>query len=150
MVRVMALKKKGKYWYGTEVADLQAEMLRFSRLNEQVAAKFAESACACGGRIFKLDSDEDEGAAKRTCTACATPHLMGDSAEYADEAEFDNHECACGAEEFQLLSGVALYEGSDDVRWYYIGCLCKACSLVGVFAHWKCEGGDADAFLRQV
>jgi hypothetical protein len=57
---------------------------------------------------------------------------------------------ACEHEQFQLLSGVALYEDSNDIRWYYIGCLCFSCQLVGVFADWKCEAGDSDAFLTEV
>ncbi|MEY4564324.1 MAG: hypothetical protein RLZZ618_3601 [Pseudomonadota bacterium] len=143
----MALKKKGKYWYGSSPEDVQAEMLRFSKLQGHPAEKFAESVCGCGHRVFKLETDEDEGAAKRSCTACKGVYLMGDSAEYASAAVFENHECVCDADEFQLLSGVALYSESNDVRWYYIGCRCTSCSLVGVFAHWKCEGGDADKFL---
>jgi hypothetical protein len=145
----MALKKKGKYWYGTTGDDIKTEILSYSKLNGYVAAKFSESICTCGSRLFKLESDEDAGAARRICTVCGTVHLMGDSADYADEAEFDNHECVCKAEEFHLLSGVALYDGSNDVRWYYIGCLCAQCNLVGVFAHWKCEAGEADAFLAE-
>jgi hypothetical protein len=145
----MALKKKGKHWYGATPEDIKLEMLRFSKLNEYVAVKFSESVCTCGSRLFKLESDEEDGAAKRICTECGAVHLMGDSAEYADGAKFDHHECVCRAEKFQLLSGVALYDESNDVRWYYIGCLCAQCSLVGVFAHWKCEGGDADVFLAQ-
>lgn len=146
----MTLKKKGKYWYGTTLEDVKSEMLRFSSLNEYVAVKFAESVCACGCRLFKLESDEDGGAARRVCASCGAAHLMGDSAEYADGADFDNHECACGAEVFELLSGVALYDESNDVRWNYIGCRCTKCNLVGVFAHWKCEAGDADAFLVKI
>jgi hypothetical protein len=74
---------------------------------------------------------------------------MGDSAEYAEEADFDNHICVCDAENFELLSGVALYEGSTDVRWYYIGYKCTKCNLVGVFAEWKCEAGNVDEFLSK-
>ena len=74
---------------------------------------------------------------------------MGDSAEYAQDADFEGHKCICSAEEFELLSGVAVYEGTNDVRWYYIGCMCTTCHLVGVFADWKCEAGDADTFLAK-
>lgn len=77
-------------------------------------------------------------------------HLIGDSQDYADEAEFGAHKCICGKEAFELLSGVALYDGSNDVRWYYIGCRCASCNLVGVFADWKCEAGQADLFLSKV
>jgi hypothetical protein len=43
-----------------------------------------------------------------------------------------------------------VYEGTHDVRWYYIACRCVECNLVGVFADWKCEAGDAAAFLAKV
>ncbi|WP_432725972.1 hypothetical protein [Variovorax sp. W6] len=146
----MALKKKGRYWYGDGLEDTQVEVQRYSKSNAYVATRFAASACACGHRAFRLESDEEAGAARRTCTACGSVHLMGDSAEYADEAELGGHECVCGEESFELLSGVSLYAESNDVRWYYLGCRCTSCSLVGVFADWKCEGGDADGFLAAV
>jgi hypothetical protein len=143
----MALRKKGKYWYGDTLDDVRTEMLRFSKLNGYVAERFAESVCTCGVRVFRLETDDEAGAARRTCTGCGNTHLMGDSAEYADEADLDFHSCVCEAEAFELLSGVALYDDSQDVRWVYLGCRCVACGLVGVFAHWKCEAGDAGEFL---
>ncbi len=145
----MALNKKGKYWYGTTLEDTKAEMLKFSRRNGYEAVKFAEAVCLCGGRAFHLSSDEAEGAARRTCISCSEEKWMGDSVEYMDSAQLERHECVCEAENFQILSGVALYEGSNDVRWYYIGCLCTKCRLVGVFADWKCEAGDANEFLAR-
>lgn len=146
----MTLKKKGKFWYGTTQEDLRTEMRRYSADNVYEATRYAASACACGGKTFTLDTDEDAGVALRTCTACGNEHYMGDSASYADEAEPARHPCVCDGEAFELLSGVALYEDSNDVRWYYIGCRCAQCDLVGVFADWECEAGDADAFLAAV
>lgn len=145
----MTLQKKGKYWYGTTPEDIEAQLVAYSTRNKYVAVKFSRSACACGNRSFTLETDEDAGAARRTCVRCGAVHLMGDSYEYASEAEFERHSCICDAEAFELLSGVALYADSNDVRWYYIGCRCTSCELVGVFADWKCEAGDADAFLRK-
>ncbi len=145
----MTVSKKGRYWYGTDDWDIQAEVVRFSRLNEYEAVKFHVASCACGGTTFKLESDEDAGVAKRRCAGCGATRLMGDSAGYAARAKFDNHSCVCDAEDFAITSGVALYTASNDVRWCYIGCRCRNCSLVGVFANWKCEGGDADAFLAE-
>jgi hypothetical protein len=146
----MTLKKKGKYWYGTTAEDVEAEVIRYSTQNVYAATRFRQSRCNCGSVTFKLESDEEVGAARRICTECGMVHLMGDSLEYANEANFDNHVCICGHEKFKLLSGVALYEGSNDIRWYYIGCLCANCQLVGVFADWKCEAGDANVFLAKV
>jgi hypothetical protein len=146
----MALKKKGKYWYGTTPDDIQAEILRYSAQLGYKVIKFSKSICCCNSVIFELETDEQEGAARRKCVACGEVHLMGDSAEYAEGANFEGHECICNATQFTLMSGVALYEGSNDVRWYYIGCQCMNCQLIGVFADWKCEAGDADIFLAKV
>jgi hypothetical protein len=146
----MTLTKKGKFWYGTSPEDTRIEVRRYSALNGYEAVKFSASTCTCGSRTFKLDTDEDEGVAKRTCTGSGSSHLMGDSAGYVADAELQGHECVCGGTEFELTSGVALYEGSNDVRWYYIGCRCAQCHLTAVFADWKCEAGDADAFLAEV
>ena len=56
----------------------------------------------------------------------------------------------CDGQAFELLTGVALHADSHDVRWVYLGCRCVQCNLVGVFADWKAEAGDADAFLARV
>jgi hypothetical protein len=146
----MVLTRKGKYWYGTNAEDIETEIIRYSTLNEYIADRFRQSRCSCGGVIFKLESDEDAGAARRVCTQCGAVHLMGDSAEYEVDAAFEEHACVCGQVTFELLSGVARYDGTNDVRWNYIGCLCTNCHLVGVFADWKCESGDADSFLAEV
>lgn len=87
----MTLKKKGKFWYGTTQEDLRTEMRRYSVDNVYEATRYAASACACGGKTFTLDTDEDAGVALRTCTACGNEHYMGDSASYADEAEPARH-----------------------------------------------------------
>lgn len=123
--------------------------MRFSELNGYRAEGFSEAICKCGNRFFRLESDEDAGVAKRTCTGCGDSEFMGDSVEFAREAHLEEHECVCSSRNFELLSGVALYTESNDVRWYYIGCHCSACHLVGVFAHWKCEAGDATVFLAK-
>jgi hypothetical protein len=145
----MALKKKGKYWYGDTPDDIKAELVRYSTSNVYRATKFAQPTCACGNSVFRLESDEEEGAGRRTCCSCQEVHLIGDSAEYEADAEFEGHQCVCDGDQFELMVGVALYEGSNEVRWCYIGCRCSKCQLVGVFADWKCEAGDADAFLAE-
>lgn len=145
----MTLEKKGRYWYGTGPEDVQAELVAYSKRNRYEAVRFAQALCACGSPSFRLETDEDEGAGRRTCARCGTVHLMGDSDVLAGEANFERHECICDAQEFELLSGVALYADSNDVRWYYVGCRCTQCNLVGVFADWKCEAGDAASFLAK-
>ncbi|WP_282296902.1 hypothetical protein [Stenotrophomonas sp. PS02289] len=146
----MTITRKGKYYYGTEDADITIEVTRFSTLNEYIATRFHPATCACGSLDFLLLTDEEEGAGKRVCAECRTEVLLGDSADYIEGADIDNHICVCDEERFGIISGVALYADSNDVRWLYIGCRCRRCDLVGVFAHWKCEGGDADAFMANL
>jgi len=145
----MTISMKNGYYYGENLSDLETEMARFSALNYP-SSLFRSSSCACGGSDFKLQTDEEAGVARRICAVCNLQHLMGDSAEYVEESNPDDHICVCDATIFALLSGVALYPDSNDVRWYYIGCHCRNCGLIGVFAHWKCEAGDAAAFLDNI
>lgn len=145
----MTISRESGYWLGTDDSDIQTEIVRYSKLNEYEAKRFARATCACGSDSFKLESDEAAGAARRSCAACGESRLMGDSAEYVADANLDNHACVCGHDAFGITSGVALYPNSNDVRWYYIGCRCRACNLIGVFADWKSESGDADAFLAE-
>ncbi|MEG2278746.1 MAG: hypothetical protein RSC37_01810 [Comamonas sp.] len=146
----MALTKKGEFWYGTTSGDTQAELRNYSVANRHEAVRFASSKCDCGCRTFALQTDEEAGVAIRTCSDCGQEHLMGDSADYVEEATPEAHQCVCENEVFELMSGVSVYKGTHDVRWYYIACHCVECNLVGVFADWKCEAGDAAAFLAKV
>lgn len=74
---------------------------------------------------------------------------MGDSADYV-EAELGQHTCMCDGEALEIGVGVALYAGSQDVRWFYIGCRCPACGLVGVYADWKNEFSNYRDLLDRV
>ena len=38
---------------------------------------------------------------------------------------------------FEISTGAAFYTDSTDVRWFYIGCRCVACGLVGCYGDWK-------------
>jgi len=146
----MALTRKGKYWYGDEDGDIAAVIGNYSRAAGYPATLFRAALCSCGSARFHLFDDEVEGAARRDCVACGESHLMFDSAEYADEADPEAHECLCGSEAISIHCGVALYPDSRDVRWLYIGCRCPQCQLVGVYAEWKCGGGPVEAFMARV
>lgn len=135
----MGLKKRGKYRYGDSQADIRAELLRYSKLNEYVVEHCADAVCQCGGRLFRLALDEVVGAAVRTCVACGAKHPIGDSDEYLKDAELEECACACGNEEFEITVGVSLYEDSEDVKWLYLGCRCPKCGLTAPYADWKNE-----------
>jgi hypothetical protein len=144
----MALKKRGKYRYGDNHADIRAEILRYSK-NEYLAEHFADATCACGAKVFRLLLD-DGTAAVRKCSACQLEHPIGDSDEYLEEAELSECACPCGGEEFEISIGISLYRDSEDVRWLYIGCRCPTCGLTAVYGDWKNECDDYQNFLKRV
>jgi len=145
----MALKKRGKYSYGDSQPDIRAEVLRYGKKNAYHAHHFADCLCACGGKRFRLSLDDTEGAAVRTCIGCDSKHPIGDSDEYLEDAELEECACPCGGEEFEITVGVSLYEGSEDVRWLYVGCRCPACELTAVYGDWKNEfNGYRDLLAR--
>src|SRR5262245_50686038 len=150
----MSLRKRKGQEYGDGPRDIQTLLESYSKSNSYVATRFATPTCACKGSTkkkqvsrsrasqpstFRLAVDDDVGAAVRTCTACAKEHPIADSADYLADADLEECECPCGGDAFELVIGVALYRGSDDVRWFYIGCRCPACGLVGCYADWKDE-----------
>jgi hypothetical protein len=146
----MALKKRGKYRYGDSQFDIRQELLRYSKSNAYPASHFADAVCKCGGKSFRLSLDDTEGAAVRTCSACATEHAIGDSDEYLEEAELEECACPCGGADFEITVGVSLYEDSKDVRWLYLGCRCQTCGLTAVYGDWKNEFNGYEELLAQV
>ena len=135
----MALRKRGKHRYGDGRVDIREEIARDAKRNGYPAAHFADAACRCGGGTFRLFLDDDAGAAVRRCAACSAEHPIGDSGEYLADAELAECACPCGGAAFEVAVGVSLYEGSEDVRWLYVGCRCPACGLVAVYGDWKNE-----------
>jgi hypothetical protein len=146
----MALRKRGKYRYGDSQADIRDEVLRYSKTNVYLAHHFADAVCDCGGRAFKVLLDDTEGAAARECVGCGHQHPIGDSEEYLDDAELGECTCPCGGVAFEVTAGVSLYEGSKDVRWFYLGFRCPACGLTAVYGDWKCEAGNYRKLLKRV
>jgi hypothetical protein len=146
----MGLVKRGKYWYGDGQADIRPELLRYSKRNAYLIDHFADAVCTCGGRLFRLEMDDAAGAAVRRCVSCRKKHAIGDSADFLDEAELEKYECVCGEDVFEITVGVSLYEGSEDVRWLYLGCRCPACGLTGCYGDWKNESNGYQELLRNV
>jgi Zn ribbon nucleic-acid-binding protein len=144
------LKKRGKYWFGDTQADLREVLQRYSRTNGYPAQRFADAACSCSGTSFRLDLDDDEGVAIRVCLDCGDSHPIADSAELLEDADPQTCACPCGREAFEISAGVALYEGSEDVHWLYVGCRCPSCGLTAVYGDWKNESSDYRAPLANV
>jgi hypothetical protein len=145
----MTLKKRGKYYYGDNQADIREEVLRYSKF-EYVAHHFADAICECGGKLFQLALDDRQGAALRKCVGCGIEHPMGDSANYLHVAKLEIRIYICGADQFEITVGVSLYDDSEDVRWLYVGCRCPKCGLTGVYGDWKNEFNGYRELLARV
>ena len=146
----MVLRKRGQHRYGDSQEDIRSEILRYSVKNGYVAQHFADAACKCGGRLFKVLLDDSEGAASRTCVTCKLQHPIGDSEEYLEEADLGECACPCGNEAFEVTAGVSLYDESEDVRWFYLGFRCPSCGLTAVYGDWKNEFNGFRELLARV
>ena len=135
----MALQRRGTHSYGDGQLDIREELVRYSKINTYLAHHFADATCVCGSKLFYLRLDDGDGVAARKCVNCASEHLIGDSADYLEDAEMEVCACPCGREEFEITAAVSLYPDSQDVRWLYIGCRCSNCGLTAVYGDWKNE-----------
>ncbi|MBT5017913.1 hypothetical protein N9153_01525 [Planctomicrobium sp.] len=131
---------------------LRSQIVKYSTENAYIAEHFATAICStCRSEVFRLVMNEDEGVAVRICTSCEGEHAIGDSNEYLEDVEeLYRIECTCDANQFKIMAGVALYEGSEDVRWFYLGCECVKCRLSGVYGDWKNEFIGYQALLDNV
>jgi hypothetical protein len=138
--------------YADAQADIPDELRHYSDHGEgsYTPQHFADAVCRCGRREFLLRTDDEAGVAVRVCGTCGHEHAIGDSADYLDEAELDDHECLCGSPLFEITVGVHLYRGSQDVRWLYLGCRCPACGLAGCYGDWKNEYDGYRGLLKRV
>jgi hypothetical protein len=146
----MALRRENNQSFADSQADIRDELIRYSKLNGYVAEHFADAKCNCGSTQFKLVMDENAGVAVRLCQSCGDEHGMGDSDDYADEAELNISECTCGGDLFEITVGVSFYADSEDVRWLYVGCRCPVCSLTGCYGDWKNEFNGYQQLLANV
>lgn len=132
--------------------QLKSQIVEYSTKNAYVAEHFTTPKCgACGCETFTIVMNENEGVAARICTSCNAEHGIGDSDDFIDDVEeVYPIECTCGANQFKIMAGVALYDGSEDVRWFYLGCECVSCGLSGVYGDWKNEFNGFRELLGRV
>ena len=139
----MTIKKTHDSWHGTEAADLDVYLAAFCKQGSYEADLFEHCHCACGHDRFRLEVDDDDGCARRTCAACGEKHLMLDSAEYWADAEPQECACPCGEDEFELAVAFARTT-AGAIRWVTIGARCVKCELLGAYADWKIDYEPAD------
>ena len=146
----MAIDRTGELWTGTDAADLEEYLAAYSKDGYPVRRTVAARCGSCGGTVFAVTVDDEEGCAVRTCSDCADEHPMLDSAEYVDEADLEQTECPCGGEDFEVVAGFAFYDDSGDVRWVYLGLRCVFDGVLGCYADWKIDYSPTDHLLASV
>lgn len=134
----MTIDTSGEWWRGSDAEDLE-EYLRGLASEEggYGVEVFRVARCSCGANTFLLRADCDEGAAERTCAACGTRHLIGDSGYAWKEARPRKWRCVCKSDKCNIGVGFSLLEGGADVRWLYLGVRCASCWVLGCHADWK-------------
>ena len=166
----MALTPSGIVWEGVQwlrgdsVADLD-EYLR-GRMPDEPDHRFVHPVCqGCGGDVFSLTGDAEQGVMTRACVRCIlseddavaerASHPICDGGDYADDADDDEYGCPCRrSEEFRLSVAfthvdVAALDESDGpterlVKWVYVGGMCVRCGIVGLYADWKIDYAPTD------
>ena len=142
------IDKSGQWWTGTEFDDLAIYLREFTA-QSYPADHVAQSTCECGGRVFAVELDDDEGCARRTCTSCGHGVFIADSAEYWDEADPGEARCPCGEEGFEVGVAFSLRK-NGEVRWITVGGRCVACGVLGAYADWKIDYSPTDHLLTAV
>ena len=145
----MALKHRNGNYFSDSQSEISEVLIKYSQ-DGYLTEHFKDAVCSCGHNEFRLLVDDNEGAAVRICTSCENEHPIGDSAEYLEDAELEECECPCGNGYFEITAGVALYSGTEDVKWLYLGCRCPKCGLTACYADWKNEYEGYSKLLKMI
>ena len=137
----MAIDTGGTWWVGDSPSDID-EYLRAYLEGSVPVHKFRQSRCGCTSVRFRLEADDLEGTAKRSCIDCGADHFICDSEEYWDEANPKRWICVCGSDTANLGVAYSIYDEPDAdrrpvIRWLSIGTRCHVCGILGCFAGWK-------------
>ena len=134
----MTIDTSGKWWKGSAAEDLHEYLSALSSSSYPVH-EFRLARCGCGELRFKLEVEQDEGIAKRTCTQCNVEHMICDSAEHHEPGQrLKKFRCiTCKGGIANIAVGFSLYEDKQAVRWLYVGNRCAACGILGSMVDWK-------------
>jgi len=154
LIRTLALQMSidttGKWWVGSAPEDLEEYLAAYSSDGYE-SSVFRLALCTCGSVQFKLEADDNEGTARRTCTACRMEHFICDSEDYWSDAEPETWQCVeCHSSSANVGVGFALYADSSDIKWLYVGARCSTCGVLGCFAGWKVGYGPSNDLLNRV
>jgi hypothetical protein len=134
------IDKSQEFWRSNDSADLPEYLIAVTE-EGYPATRFRHSVCSCQCESFKVEFNEDEDVALRTCSACAQKEYMLESEQFwpeVDEADIELLTCgACKGDMFNICSGFSMRDGDEDVKWVTVGCRCIVCGQFDVFLDLK-------------
>jgi hypothetical protein len=147
----VVVRKTGAWWVGSTPQDIEEYLRAYSEGTYQ-SSLFRLAVCGCGGDVFRLEADDDEGVARRTCVTCESTHFVCGSSEYWSDARPEIFECVeCHGSNCNVGVGFALYDHSPRaIRWLYVGERCAGCGVLGCMGGWKVGLDDALHLLDEV
>jgi len=147
----MTIDTSGKWWVGSEPQDVRDFLEAYAEDGYSIN-DFRLAKCTCGSISFKLEADDNEGVARRTCATCGESHFICDSEKFWSDAQPELWECVeCGCEHANVGIGFSLYdEDPTGIRWLYVGERCSQCGVLGCFADWKIAMSDVLHLMDKV
>lgn len=136
------IDKSAKWWTG-RTFDALVEYLGLYTQDGYPVARVEQSICTCGGRVFRLHADPDEGGVRRTCVDCKARTFIADSGDYWEDATPKLVKCPCGESQYEVGVGFSLRAGGE-VRWITVGNRRVACGILGACADWKIDYAPTD------
>ena len=151
----MALKKKGKYWYGESVDDVWTFFVWYTRDSSPPVKHCRVAVCKCGSIVFQVEGDEEEGHYQRTCVACGT-EVVFFAKEYSrrprPRTDLPLFECICWGDEFEVVGLTCPFSCSSPKsgHTFFLGMRCVECGCLGEYACWFPRYLDAEAYLAML
>ncbi len=144
------LDKSGQWWKGATPGSIREYLDRYMA-DSYPMHEFRLARCDCGSDRFRLDADDCEGVARRTCTDCAESRFICGSEQYAEEAELEHWMCAdCESDVCNAGVGFSIPNNGKWVRWLDVGVRCDNCGILGCFVGWDADGTPAAELLGKV
>ena len=116
----MAIDKSGKWWVGSEPADLQEYLTAYTDSQCAYAAtSYRPVVCSCGSERFLLD--RAGSVTRRTCPACGQFKMVCRKVEDWEESEAEEgvepYSCIdCASHEANVMVGFANYDDAPGTR----------------------------------
>jgi hypothetical protein len=133
---------------GESVEDLAAYAVAQGAEGYDVHEVRVCTCAVCGGQVFGVEGDLDEGAVQRTCRGCGAGHFIADSGEYWDPATVAVMVCECDGdgdeEDFNVTVGYSLYADNVGIRALAVTSRCVTCGRLGYWVDWMVRTGDMD------